>query len=253
MERDHSSVHLMLKSPRVQEDVMNLRKPFPGDRSSFSALALGAVLGASAMYLLDPDSGSRRRVRVGTRTRRVSRQTQRYVGRAARDLVHRSRGVLAGAHRSAGHSDDLTLHERIRARLGHVCSHPRAIGVSVLHGEVALAGSILAAEAAPLLDAVRRTQGVRRVVDHLQRHARPDHIPDLQGGGRHLRRWNAGLETPAFHMLMGLGAAAVLGALFATRASAAPAAEQLGDGEENPAFYRHLATTPPMAKYSKEE
>jgi len=234
---------------------MNLRKAFPGDRSSFSALALGAVLGASVMYLLDPDSGGRRRVQVGARTRRAGRQTQRFVGRAARDLVHRSRGILAGAHRAQGHANDLTLHERIRARLGHVCSHPRAIGVSVLHGEVALAGAILSSEAAPLLAAVRRIPGVVAVVDQLQRHARPDHIPDLQGGGRQRRRWNAGLDTPAFQLMAGLGAAVVLGTLFASHASAAPPPEpeQLGEGEENPAFYRHLATTPPMAKYSKEE
>ena len=219
-------------------------------------VAMGMALGAAAMYWLDPDAGSRRRVRAGQRTARIGRKARRFVGRATRDLAQRSRGVIAGARHSARDTDDLKVHERVRARIGHFSSHPRAIEVLV-HGDgVTLRGPILTHEADRLIAAVRKVPGVACVFDDLERHDTAGNVPDLQGGVLAARRWMDRFDTPGFQMLAGIaGAAASMAALLAHRArSTEPSHEEaFGEGEENPSFYRHLATTPPMARSTREE
>ena len=233
---------------------MNLRNAPIRDLRPILGMVVGAAVGALAMYWLDPDSGTRRRSQLGGRTRRASRRTRRFMGRATRDLMQRSRGVLAGSQRSRRNPGDFTLHERVRARLGHVCSHPRAIGVAVRDGAVTLAGSILANEAAAVIAACRGIPGVGRVVDRMQHHTESEHVPDLQGAARPPRRWSTGLDTPSFQLLAGVAVLSAIGTLLTSRVrSASPTPEQLGEGEENPAYYRHFATTPPMAKSAQEE
>jgi len=219
-------------------------------------MAMGVALGAAAMYWLDPDAGDRRRVRARQRTVRMGRRARRFVGRATRDLAQRSRGVIAGARHSARHADDLKLHERVRARIGHFASHPRAIEVLV-HGDgVTLRGPVLRHEADRLLGAVRRVPGVACVFDDLERHGTAGNVPDLQGGELAAPRWIHRFDTPGFQLLAGITAAAAsLAALLTYRgASHEPSPEEaFGQGEENPSFYRHLATMPPMARSTREE
>jgi hypothetical protein len=67
--------------------------------------------------------------------------------------------------------------------LGHVCSHPRAIGVEAVDGGITLRGDVLASEAEGVLAAVGSVRGVYEIVDSLEKHATAD-APSLQGRGR---------------------------------------------------------------------
>jgi osmotically-inducible protein OsmY len=54
------------------------------------------------------------------------------------------------------------LAQRVRARIGHVVSHPHAITVKAHKGVVTLEGPILEHEVERLLETVRSVRGVRR-------------------------------------------------------------------------------------------
>jgi hypothetical protein len=78
--------------------------------------------------------------------------------------------------------DDDVLVERVRPRLGRASSHLRAIDVLAWDGVVTLRGPILRHELKPVLRAVERVPGVRRVVSELDEHRQAGNIPALQGG-----------------------------------------------------------------------
>jgi hypothetical protein len=60
------------------------------------AVALAAFgLGAAIMYILDPESGRRRRAIVRDRAVNTANDTAEAIGDAARDLRHRGRGTAA--------------------------------------------------------------------------------------------------------------------------------------------------------------
>lgn len=84
--------------------------------------------------------------------------------------------------RAAGASAD-RLVQRVRARIGHVASHPRSIQVSASGGRVTLSGRVLAAEHADLVAAARHVRGVREVNDALVVYVDAQDVPELQGGG----------------------------------------------------------------------
>jgi hypothetical protein len=111
--------------------------------------------------------------------------------------------------------DDTRLIERVRAALGRVCSHPRAIDVEAIDGEITLRGDVLGSEAEAVLAAVRSVRGVNDVFDDLDKHAGADGVPSsldlLQ------RRW-----APATRTLVGM--AAVAAAAFSVAAYARRAA-----------------------------
>lgn len=148
-------------------------------------VAVGAAgLGAGLMYLLDPDTGRRRRKVILQRTGRVSREAGAGAARVSRDIQHRTRGVLATLRRVL-RRDEATgeqLAARVRARLGRVVSHPHAIDVSVEDGRVVLAGPILAQEVKAALEEAERVPGVDRVDNEMDAFDRPENIPALQGG-----------------------------------------------------------------------
>jgi len=77
---------------------------------------------------------------------------------------------------------DQVLEARVRSKLGRVVSHPRAIEVKALEGEVILTGPILSNEEHPLLDAVAGIQGVKNIQNCLELHEEAGEIPALQGG-----------------------------------------------------------------------
>lgn len=118
-----------------------------------------------------------------------------------KDLGHRMEGFVA---RLFGAPDapvsDATLVERVRARLGHVCTHPHAIEVSAKgHGEIELRGPIEAAEADHVVAALARVRGVRGIDDDL---SRVEHLP---GGSR--PRADVGLGrvwTPSLRLALGV-------------------------------------------------
>jgi len=114
----------------------------------------GAALGASAMYLLNSSTGERRPRGLAAETR------------------SRRRSV----------ADARKLQDRVRAELGRVVSHPRAIDVYVsAHGCVCLTGPVLMEEADAAISAIQAVRGVVELDDRLERYADAEHVPSLQG------------------------------------------------------------------------
>lgn len=144
----------------------------------------GIGMGAGLMYLLDRDSGRRRRALIRDKAIHSAKSTERAVEAGVRDLRHRTQGWVAEARSALVNeevSDDI-LAERVRAQLGHWCSHPSAIEVMARDGCVTLVGPILSREEKRLLRAVAGVKGVREVESRLEPHRTAENIPALQGG-----------------------------------------------------------------------
>jgi hypothetical protein len=146
---------------------------------------VGAALGAGLVYLLDPQSGRRRRALFRDKVIRASHLTRDALDATTRDALNRSRGVLA-ASRARWQSEDVAdevLVERVRAKIGRVCSHPHAIDVRVAHGNITLRGPILANEAHAVLSTTQGVRGVKAVMNQMDLHETADGVPALQGAG----------------------------------------------------------------------
>ena len=114
-----------------------------------AAPLLGGVgLGAGLMYVMDPSRGTRRRALVRDKLSHVSRAAGTLFYKGSRELRDRSRGALieTKTHLQNEQVPDALLLERVRARLGHATSHPRAIEVETQDGYVTLRGPVLAAD-----------------------------------------------------------------------------------------------------------
>ncbi len=150
------------------------------------ALLTGLGVGVGLMYFLDPERGRRRRALVRDRIVSSAHASGAVVGATGRDVKHRAAGMAARVRnlRHGEAPDDEVLLERVRAQLGRLVSHPRAIDVEVEDGRVTLRGPILSAEVPRLLSSVQRVGGVRDVVNALDEHEEAGHVPALQGGIR---------------------------------------------------------------------
>lgn len=174
------------------------------------AYVRGAITGAAtfgaATYLLDPDSGRRRRAELRDRSMHTGRRARELVDAAGRDLLHRARGRLAeGVGHFEDHPDDQTLVARVRSQLGHVSSHPRAIAVEARGGRVQLRGHVLAHEAPRVLEGVRGVRGVTQVDNVLELHSESEHVAKLQGERRpEETRWPPGPRLAAAVAAVGL-------------------------------------------------
>jgi hypothetical protein len=149
-------------------------------------LLLGAALGAGLVYMLDPQSGGRRRALVRDKMTHAARLTRDAVDATSRDIANRSRGLAVATRarfRSENVSDEV-LARRVRAKLGRWSSHPSAIAVILDRGNVTLSGPILTHEAPALITAVQGVRGVQSVSNALDMHDSADRIPALQGEGR---------------------------------------------------------------------
>jgi hypothetical protein len=149
------------------------------------SLLAGVALGASTMFLLDPDRGARRRALVRDKFVRATRQTADGLDALSRDVQNRARGTAAEVRGRLRHddADGRKLIERVRAELGRIVSHPRALDVSASDdGRIRLSGPILSHEADAALSAVASVRGVCAVEDQLERHATAQGVPALQGG-----------------------------------------------------------------------
>lgn len=134
---------------------------------------IGLGLGAAAMYVLDPQTGRRRRRQLRDRAQSASRHAADAARKAARDLGNRARGTLAEwrtMRRPAEPVGDDVLTERVRARMGHLLSHAdaRAVDVSVHAGHVVLRGTLPADEASRVVAGVRSVRGVADVDAQIQ-------------------------------------------------------------------------------------
>lgn len=150
----------------------------------------GAGLGAAIAFMLDPTAGTRRRALMRDQLVRAGRKTRDGLDATARDVANRTRGVAAATRGrfKDDRVDDARLVERVRSRLGRVCSHPRAIDVDVEDGRVRLRGPILSSEVMRVLGSVSSVRGVRSVANELVTHESSEGVPSLQGGSRTVRR-----------------------------------------------------------------
>ena len=195
------------------------------------ALLTGVAIGAGTMFLMDPDRGARRRALIRDKGVRAANKTSDGLDALRRDVANRTRGAAASVRGRFERSnpDYRKLIERVRAELGRVSSHPRALDVSILHdGCVCLTGPVLSSEADAALAATARVRGVSTVEDNLERHDSPEGIPALQGGRVHTRRRMGVLQSswsPTTKLMVALtGTAVAAGMTYALRGSS-PAPE----------------------------
>ena len=178
-------------------------------------LLSGAALGASAMYLLDPRTGARRRALIRDQMVRATHKTGDALDALSRDAANRARGIAAETRSRlrSDMTDARKLQERVRAELGRVVSHPRAIDVYVAaDGRVCLTGPVLMEEADAAISAIQSVRGVREVDDRLERHASAEHVPSLQGGRTRPGRRSALLQSswsPTTRALVCIGSTAL--------------------------------------------
>lgn len=146
-------------------------------------LLAGVVVGAGAMYLLDPDRGARRRSLLRDQGVHAGHKLGEGLAATARDARNRTSGA-ASALRSRfrpDQADDEVLQQRVRSAIGRVVNHPSAITVSVSDGQVTLTGHVLADEVDALIRRVEGVRGVREVGNELEVHQNSDGVPSLQG------------------------------------------------------------------------
>lgn len=138
--------------------------------------ALGLMMGAGLMYLLDPDRGRRRRALLRDRFVHGANEAERLGGStasSARHIRNRTRGLLA--ERRAGlreeQVEDSVLEGRLRAELGRLVQPVGDLRAEVLDGVVRLTGTIDEADEPRIVRGLRRVPGVRDL--HSQLRHRP--------------------------------------------------------------------------------
>jgi hypothetical protein len=151
-----------------------------------TSLLLGAATGSALMFMLDPNAGRRRRALMRDQVTRGTRKTRDGLDATARDFANRAGGIAAATRGrwSAEPVSDPKLVERVRAKLGRVCSHPRAIEVDARDGQITLRGPVLSSEMHDVLSAAAAVRGVTTVNHELDAHDTAEGIPSLQGHGR---------------------------------------------------------------------
>jgi osmotically-inducible protein OsmY len=149
-------------------------------------LMLGCLgLGIGLMYLLDPNTGRRRRALVRDKARSYWKDTEQAMAKTMRDTQNRARGVAMEVRQRFRGQDvpaDGVLTARVRAQIGHVISNAGAIGVTAHQGRITLSGPIPANEEKKLLATVESVPGVTEVVNQLESHQDTTSISGLQGG-----------------------------------------------------------------------
>jgi uncharacterized membrane protein len=183
-------------------------------------LGTGLGLGAGLTYFFDPDRGRRRRAFVRDAMAHAGHVTRQALGKTLRDVSHRVSGISSEARSlfTAETIGDEVLTERVRAKLGHMVSHPRAITVTAEQGRVTLGGPILDTEVDRLLACVSRVRGVTGVDNQLEIHERPENVPGLQGGKPRSGELSEFMQTnwsPAARLLAGVAGGAM--ALYGVR------------------------------------
>ena len=186
---------------------------------------VGLGLGMASAFMLDPSRGRRRRALASDRVTRASRRTREAIDATMRDMSNRTKGIVAATRGRLVNEnvDDRILVERVRARLGRACSHPRAIDVEARGGDVTLRGPVLASEVTDLIAVAAAVRGVHSVTNALEPHDSAEGVPSLQGAGQKAgptldilqRTWAPG--TQALVAAAGLAATGVCLAAYARR------------------------------------
>jgi uncharacterized membrane protein len=149
-------------------------------------LITGLVVGAGAMYLLDPERGARRRSLLRDQGIHLGHKVGDGIGVTARHTRNRALGVAAelrGRFRNEDPGDEV-LHDRVRSAIGRIVSHPSAITVTAFDGRVTLTGHVLAEEVDSLARGVGKVRGVRELENELEIHRTSEGVPALLGSSR---------------------------------------------------------------------
>lgn len=181
--------------------------------AKLSSLLFGAGIGAGIMYFMDPNLGDRRRALIRDQVIRFQRRADESIETAVRDMRNRARGIMAeGMSRiDQEPASDRVIEERVRARLGFLTRHPRAVQVQVQNNIATISGDVLANEVDNLLAGVKKVRGVQRVENQLRVHETTENIPQLQGAG-----WMPGddrsslMWSPSTRLLAGASASSLL-------------------------------------------
>ncbi len=181
--------------------------------NTMRAWLCGVGVGATTMFLLDPDGGRRRRALVRDKAIRAGRKTWDAADATARDVGQRAAGVTARARAifETETPDDRVLCARVRSELGRVASHPRAIDVQTRSGVVTLIGDALASEIPSIIGGVEAVRGVDEVENQLTPHADAGGVPSLQGESARPSHWTSWVRSgwsPTAMLVAGVGAAA---------------------------------------------
>lgn len=150
------------------------------------SMIIGGLLGAAAMYMLDPRMGNRRRALLRDQLVKARNEATEAAQDTAEQLQDRAQGAAATARRTFDQQpvSDATLVARIRSELGRVSTHPGAIEVTAANAMVVLSGHVLASEVERIMSAVRSVPGVKSAENRLMVHQTAESIPALQGGGQ---------------------------------------------------------------------
>jgi uncharacterized membrane protein len=172
----------------------------------------GLAAGAALAYWFDPERGARRRAEVKQKALHATKEVAEAAEVTATDMANRGLGLWARLRAKlregcalAQADDDVVIAERVRSKLGRVCSHPSAIEVDVKDGRVQLKGPILKDELQQVLHRVSKVRGVREIDNHLEPHETPNGVAGLQGGTRRIERPEFLQENwaPTWRVVMG--------------------------------------------------
>lgn len=130
----------------------------------------GLGLGAGLMYLLDPDKGHARRIRLRNKAVHAGHVAERKATHAWIGTRNRTRGaVIETIDRLADLPvPDSLLVDRVRAKMGHFVQNAHAVSVAVNAGVVTLEGQIRPTELNEMLKAISSVRGVERVENRLE-------------------------------------------------------------------------------------
>jgi osmotically-inducible protein OsmY len=130
-------------------------------------VAAAFAAGAIAMYYFDATLGRRRRALVRDKAIGLTHDAADVAQARGKRFIDRARGFVATGRLDrqgpAEPQSDAQLRERVRSRLGHWVSHPRAIEVDVEGGVVRVSGQVLAKELDGLLSRLTGIPGVHKV------------------------------------------------------------------------------------------
>jgi uncharacterized membrane protein len=169
-------------------------------------IASGVSAGAALMYILDPNSGRRRRSKIQGQIWRAYRQQKTIMKKGARDLEHRVEGAVSRVQHVLFEEcvPDVVLVERVRAAMGHCMTHPKRIQVQAQEGRITLSGKVLAKEEHELLERLHHVRGVREVENGLRPYSGAEIDENEGGSGSLVSRWVLMRESwsPAVRLLV---------------------------------------------------
>jgi hypothetical protein len=154
---------------------------------NFTWFVLGAAVGSVSMYFLDPQRGRTRRAYIQQRAVGIGNDAICVVDKQVRNFGNHIWGLgaeLVSFIVKSPATDDYTLVQRIRSKIGREVTHPRALHIRAENGRVFLSGKILSTEVENVVECIRRMKGVNHVVNDLEVHTSAESIPDLQGKGK---------------------------------------------------------------------